>query len=83
MKEQDGLLEKIKEGKVRKYGHWKRRAGSLVAMTIEGEVRGKREEDEGNEAGSTTSQRGRLADWEKCVEQREEIGCRWAGDLPD
>ena len=39
--EEDGLLEKVKEGKLRKYGHWKRRPDSLVIATIEGEVQGK------------------------------------------
>ena len=41
VKEEDGLLEKVKEGKLRKYGHWKRRPDSLVTATIEGEVQGR------------------------------------------
>ena len=41
VQEKDGLLGKVKAGKIRKYGHWKRRPDSLVLMTIEGERQGK------------------------------------------
>ena len=42
VKEEDGLLGKVKAGKIRKYGHWKRRPDSLVLSTIEGERLGKK-----------------------------------------
>ena len=41
VQEKDGLLGKVKAGKIRKYGHWKRRSNSSVLMTVEGERLGK------------------------------------------
>ena len=38
---EQGMMEKIKKRKLRKYNHWKRRGSSLVLSTIEGEVNGK------------------------------------------
>ena len=39
--EKEGLLSQLRKRKLTKYGHWKRRADSLVQITIEGEVEGK------------------------------------------
>ena len=39
--EKEGLLAHLKKRKLSMYGHWKRRSGSLVQMTVEGEVEGK------------------------------------------
>ena len=36
--EEKGMLNHVKERKLKKYGHWKRRGDSLVLATIEGEV---------------------------------------------
>ena len=39
--EKKGLLAEVKKRKLAKYGHWKRRGGSLVLATVEGEPPGK------------------------------------------
>ena len=43
VREEDGMMEKIKAAKIRKYGHWKRLPDSahVVLHTIEGETDGK------------------------------------------
>ena len=38
---EQGMLEEVKQRKLRKYDHWKRRGDSLVLATIEGEVSGR------------------------------------------
>ena len=42
VKEEDGIVEKIKKRKMAKYMHWKRRPESVVMVSIEGERLGKK-----------------------------------------
>jgi len=41
VREERTMLEEVKRRKVRKYGHWKRRGGSLVLASVEGDVEGR------------------------------------------